>query len=531
MRRGLLRRRATDLGARLHALERALHIAEGRLDRDDVARAAAVHDRALERLGFGTHHTVVALAGSTGSGKSSLFNALAGESLSQVGVRRPTTGAVAACVWGEEDADVLLDWVGAARRHRLTRSEVALDGLVLLDLPDYDSIEVAHRAEVDRIVELVDLFVWVVDPQKYADAALHAGYLRPLATHEEVMLVVLNQIDRLEASERQRCCTDLKRLLHEDGLGSVSVVATSVTTEEGLPELRSALRDRVSARRAAIERFSADLDRIADVLGSSCGQPRSGLLGRSEWDSVVAALAGAAGVEDVAAAVGRSHVHRSVAATGWPLTRWLRRFRADPLRRLGLGASGIGGRTSLAGPTPLQQAAIDSALRGMTDSSTRGLIAPWPGLVRARLAEQRDGLADQLDRAVAAAEVGASRPPLWWKLVGGLQYLLLAAAVAGFLWLALLFGLSYLRLPEPSTPKVGEIPIPTALLLGGLAAGLLLAILSRVVARIGAARRKRVARRRLLDQIRSVAEERVRAPVQEELNAHDELCAAVGDMR
>ena len=34
----------------------------------------------------------MALAGATGSGKSSLFNALLGEEVSAPGVRRPTTG-------------------------------------------------------------------------------------------------------------------------------------------------------------------------------------------------------------------------------------------------------------------------------------------------------------------------------------------------------------------------------------------------------------------------------------------------------
>ena len=35
--------------------------------------------------------------------------------------------------------------------------------------------------EVDRLVQLVDMLIWVVDPQKYADAALHDRYLIPLA--------------------------------------------------------------------------------------------------------------------------------------------------------------------------------------------------------------------------------------------------------------------------------------------------------------------------------------------------------------
>ena len=51
------------------------------------------------------------------------------------------------------------------------REDRDLDGLVLLDLPDHDSTEVAHHLEVDRLVQLADLLVWVLDPQKYADAA------------------------------------------------------------------------------------------------------------------------------------------------------------------------------------------------------------------------------------------------------------------------------------------------------------------------------------------------------------------------
>ena len=52
---------------------------------------------------------------------------------------------------------------------------------MLLDLPDHDSTVAAHRLEVDRLVALVDVLVWVLDPQKYADAAIHERYLRPLA--------------------------------------------------------------------------------------------------------------------------------------------------------------------------------------------------------------------------------------------------------------------------------------------------------------------------------------------------------------
>ena len=165
--------------------DEVVELGRGRLDRrrwsSDAARVAG---KAGARLRLGAEHTVVALAGATGSGKSSLFNALAGADVSQVGVRRPTTVARPPRWSGATDgAGALLDWLEVPRRHAARPSAGVRrpDGLVLLDLPDHDSVQLEHRLEVDRLVELVDLLVWVLDPQKYADAALHDRYLRAAA--------------------------------------------------------------------------------------------------------------------------------------------------------------------------------------------------------------------------------------------------------------------------------------------------------------------------------------------------------------
>src|SRR6266516_1738074 len=139
---------------RVEALRRFLRAVEDHLPEQRLACARTIVDRAGERLSLSREHSVVALAGATGSGKSSLFNALARMELSTVGVRRPTTAHAFACVWGP---------LGAAP---------------LLDLPDFDSLAAAHRVEVDRLLTLVDLMVWVTDPQKYADQVIHDEYLR-----------------------------------------------------------------------------------------------------------------------------------------------------------------------------------------------------------------------------------------------------------------------------------------------------------------------------------------------------------------
>jgi ribosome biogenesis GTPase A len=118
---------AAQLVERLESLSRFLRVVDPYLPDGDLVAAHTLVERAGSRLKLSQDHTVVALAGSTGSGKSSLFNALARLKLSPVGVRRPTTGVAHACVWGPlEPANRLLDWIGVLPRQRFVR-ESALD--------------------------------------------------------------------------------------------------------------------------------------------------------------------------------------------------------------------------------------------------------------------------------------------------------------------------------------------------------------------------------------------------------------------
>src|SRR6202035_2028316 len=202
--------------------------------------AEAVLKRAGERLRLSGNHTVVALAGGTGSGKSTLFNALSGATFSPPGVTRPMTRHVHACVWGMEGAAPLLDWLGVQRRHRYARAsaldegESSLTGMLLLDLPDHDSVVTGSAALVDRLVKLADMLVWVLDPLKYADASVHRRYLVPLAGHASVTTVVLNQVDTLSPDQADDCRSDLRRLLDAEGLTETHVLVTSATTGVGL---------------------------------------------------------------------------------------------------------------------------------------------------------------------------------------------------------------------------------------------------------------------------------------------------------
>jgi GTP-binding protein EngB required for normal cell division len=518
-----------DLDQRLAALGEAADLAKGRLDDDAVERARAVVAQAGERLGLGLESTVVALAGPTGGGKSRLFNALAGEELAAVGRRRPTTSACQAAVWGD-GADPLLDWLEIPRRHRLAAD--GLEGLVLLDLPDFDSVETAHRLEVDRVVGLADLVAWVVEPQKYADAALHDRYLRPLASHAEAMAVVLNQADLLSPRDVDAWRADAVRLLAEDGLRGAPLVVVSAETGEGLDELRRLLAERVREREAAVARLAADVDDAVEALGAACGDGGAAGIRREDRRRLAAALEDAAGVPAVLRAVAASHQRRGALATGWPFVRWVRRLRPDPLRRLRLPeAPRPAVRTSLPPPTHVQTAQIATAARRLADRAAEGLPEPWPRLVRDAATARDKEVADRLDRAVSGADLHVSRPR-WWSVASLVQTALALAVLAGGLWLLVLAVLGYLRVDEVvPLPDAYGIPIPTWLLAGGALAGIALAFLARLANGLGARRRARAAARSLRPRVEEVGHELVVAPVEAELDVEQRLCEAVASAR
>ncbi|WP_338748178.1 GTPase family protein [Janibacter alittae] len=523
---------AEEISARADALARALATAGARLEPGPAAYAREVVGKVSQRSALVGGHTVVALAGATGSGKSSLFNALTGAEAATVGLRRPTTSTPTAAVWGDEPAGELLDWLSVGARHQVaTSDDGGLAGLVLVDLPDFDSREESHRLEARRVLQLVDVFVWVTDPQKYADAVLHDDYVRVLREYGAVTLVVLNQVDRLPPGGQEQITADLTRLLERDGLEHHEVIGTSTVSGAGIEGLRTHLQSAVEHADAVRYRLAADLRTAVDGLGDSVADTQEGVSDRAR-DELIDALCRSAGVPTVVDAVARDYRLESWARTGWPFTRWVRTFRPAPLKRLRLGHDdahapeiteqdmrAVLGRSSIPPPAPAARAAVDLAARRIGTSAGEGLPTRWADAVADAARPGEHDLADTLDQAVLTTSLRA-RTPMWWPIFGVLQVVFALAAVVGLVWLVVIGAAGWLQLPEIPTLDVGPFATPFLLLVGGLLAGVLLAALSRWLARVGARRRAAVIRGRLRESIGRVADEHVVEPVHRVLAEH-----------
>lgn len=526
--------RGTDIGARVGGLDAAVVAARGRLDQGVVDHAEQVVRRATERLRLSADHTVVALAGATGSGKSSTFNALSGIDLASVGVRRPTTSWTTACTWGQKGAPEILEWLGIPPRHQVMRDSMLdrslpgsdLEGLVLLDLPDHDSTEVSHHLEADRLVQLADLLVWILDPQKYADALIHDKYFKPMAAHRDVMMVVVNHIDEITPDRRESVMSDVRRLLVADGLGSVPVLATSARTGEGIDELRRMIAARVADKKATRQRLGTDVSDAAARMLEVCGEAPAPRLGERDKRELRDAVAEAAGVPLVVDAVHRATLYRARRATGWPMTSWISKLRPDPLKRLHLDLSRgekdlvVQARSSIPGATHVQKARVDTAVRGLSDNLSADLTQPWAQSFRQASTSRSADLTDQLDRAVGGTDLGKVGVPGWAQVVRVLQWLIFLVALGGAAWLGVLAVMGYLRMPEPPTPEVRDFPLPTLMLVGGVVLGIVLALLSRWLVSLTAKARARKVEQRLRSAVDEVADELVVQPLAAEVDAY-----------
>jgi GTP-binding protein EngB required for normal cell division len=540
------------LSARLTALTRLIQIGstragDGGFSEELLRDAEALEERAGERLRLSAGHTVVALAGGTGSGKSTLFNQLAGHEFSAVGVTRPVTREPHACVWGTSGSGPLLEWLGVPRRFRYGRGsalddggEAAMHGLILLDLPDHDSVVTGDSNQVDRLVGMADLMVWVLDPQKYADAAVHRKYLVPLAGHSDVIAVVLNQTDLLTPAEIEECVGDLRRLLDSEGLQDAAVVVTSAITGAGLDQLRGLLVAAVSQRTATSTRISADVDGIAAQFApyatpqaEGTGQPWAAdpaaldaarLAGRippGGEEQLLDAFSRASGVSAVGDALQSARELRAVDFVGWPVA-WVaeRLTGSDPVRKIRLGALWSELRSTSAGPSGAQQAEIDSALTRLADETCPPLPLPWSRTTRSALRSR----AEQIPVALGAV-MGESLPPEtavtpWWRFVGALQGLLLGCVIVSMAWIVALLTFGIFHAAD-NVPRLFSEPalLPWAVILtvAFLFLGWLTAAGCLNLVRSGAARARERVQETMRAKIGVVAREMVLLPAEEEL--------------
>lgn len=572
------------------SLKEAISYGEGRVPETVLLDAAETLERLSQRRELSAEHTVIGFFGATGSGKSTLFNAIAGQNIALSAPTRPTTSTVQAAIWEAEGSEELLDWLGIDKRvypqtqalaaegeadgnnkaaggaaapnavtepapglfNRIRRAvggrgemRTRTGGLILLDMPDFDSVTTTNRDLAARMMRYVDVLVWVVDPQKYADAVIHRDFMVPLAASGAQALCVLNQADKLAPAEVPAVLASLTRLLQAEGTEAhllAAPIAVSARTGEGVDVLRDLLAQVAAAKSLSLQRTDAQLHATASQLRTYAGGEGAVLAGAYALEAeqkLVKACYTSSQAEQVLQAATASYRRAAGQHTGWILTRWMSRLKADPLRRLHLGqqdetkstsktekSSGMLGSDSENAPElvasslpPLsaaQKAGMANAVRQYSKQMAARIDEPWKRSMKEAALSREAELPELLERDMIRIDYGLGRTRAPWVIFNTLQWLALLSALVGVGWLTLISGMAYLQiqLPPAPTPEGSPVPLPTLLLLLGILLGIASAGVGRLLTAMGSRYYARKLRGRLQTGVEKAVQSCVVAPVQ-----------------
>lgn len=587
------------------SLKDAISYGEGRVPETVLLDAAETLERLSQRRELSTEHTVIGFFGATGSGKSTLFNAIAGQNIALSAPTRPTTSTVQAAIWEAEGSEELLDWLGIDKRvypqtqalaiegettegneaggnnkvaggvtapnavtepapglfNRIRRAvggrgemRTRTGGLILLDMPDFDSVTTTNRDLAARMMRYVDVLVWVVDPQKYADAVIHRDFMVPLAASGAQALCVLNQADKLAPAEVPAVLASLTRLLQAEGTEAhllAAPIAVSARTGEGVDVLRDLLAQVAAAKSLSLQRTDAQLHATASQLRNYAGGEGTVLAGAYALDAeqkLVKACYSSSQAEQVLEAATASYRRAAGQRTGWILTRWMSRLKADPLRRLHLGqqdetkstskaekSAGMLGSdrenapelvaSSLPPLSAAQKAGMANAVRQYSKQMAARIDEPWKRSMKEAALSREAELPELLERDMVRIDYGLGRTRAPWVIFNALQWIALMSALVGVGWLTLISGMAYLQiqLPPAPTPEGSPVPLPTLLLLLGVLLGIASAGVGRLLTAMGSRYYARKLRGRLQTGVEKAVQSCVVAPVQQEakrLNAY-----------
>lgn len=435
--------RKTRMQAALHRAAECLDVVQGTCSSETFLVQAREDLRRLEnqlerRDALDPRVTVIAVAGPSGTGKSTVVNTLARRnSLVPTGMHRPTTTELVAYVDAEVTAAPFLELSGIPRSVSVefctTRSNPLRDSLgmvgeghqvrsvltqcghpIVVEVPDTLLVPELTSA-ASQVLETADLILWTTDSQKYADAVFHSR-ISAFPRHPNSYFV-LTHTEGLTESQLQTLNQELAAIAERIGV-SPEILQISLYDESSLARFRETVAElshapeaRWRGEQAAIHHAATKLgqDLELDVTGEFSTQPVQASSVASPLSpaetKLVDQVTQVSGLSAVEANFSKQYLRAGGFWTLWPVLNWLAGIK--PLAHVNQDNSATPGEPEAdkpvgpsADPSP-EQTADESATPAVADST------PDPDLPS--VAPQADSLNRFFPRVNVAGITSAAR--------------------------------------------------------------------------------------------------------------------------
>ena len=187
----------TDIKQQIERLNQLLSKTEYLLSKSDRQKFKEEIQRLIDQVEkIGEPVLNIGLLGGTGVGKSTIINALADAQISSVSDRRPHTDLVVVYRHKEVTLPPQIPLEYVKEPHQVHDHD-SIASLIIYDFPDFDSIRSDHADNVLKLVEFLDIAVWVVSPEKYADLEFYR-FIANTSKHQDNFIFVMNKIDTIK---------------------------------------------------------------------------------------------------------------------------------------------------------------------------------------------------------------------------------------------------------------------------------------------------------------------------------------------
>lgn len=263
----------------------------GWVDNQDLEQLTRIETQEADALfsASGQRPLIVAFFGGTGVGKSSLLNRLAGEAIARTGVERPTSKEVTLYIHRDFQLRSLPEELPEEDAVLAYHDDDSRRMVAWLDLPDFDSTESEHRAQVEKWLPYIDWVIYVVSPERYHDD-LGWRFLQQRQAHHS-WLFVMNHWDEGRPEQRQ----DFERRLIADGFVAPVILTTdcgSTSAEDEFSQLELTINN--SIREFGLSFLQSlggqarlrELSELASRLSARIGDEQRWEEAESKWNTL-----------------------------------------------------------------------------------------------------------------------------------------------------------------------------------------------------------------------------------------------------